>query len=185
MAPAKSPKPGELRPLRRAEYDKLIEAGCFEGENIELLGGVLVAREHPGPYHSHLVSRLGEHLIRLHLTGARVRQQNPFAATDESEPQPDIAVVPEADYRREHPRKAWLLIEISGASVGVDRGAKARIYAQADVDEYWVVDLEKQHTDVFRGRHDGQWTSLVRVPWTDPLSPVRFPELSIRIADFG
>ena len=40
--------PERIRPLRRAEYDRLIELGCFEDEKIELLGGVLVAMSPQG-----------------------------------------------------------------------------------------------------------------------------------------
>jgi hypothetical protein len=34
----------KLRPLRRAEYDRLVGLGMLEGENLELLYGRLVRR---------------------------------------------------------------------------------------------------------------------------------------------
>jgi Uma2 family endonuclease len=177
--------PGELRPLRRAEYERLVEAGCFEDERIELLAGVLVAKEPQSAFHAELVDRLAE-TLHLHTRGrGRVRVQSPLAVTDESEPEPDIAIVPEGDYRTAHPTKAFLIIEIAGSSSNRDRTLKAAIYARGDVQEYWVVDLVRKFTDVFRSRDSAQWTSVVRVPWTDLLTPTAFPEVALRISDFS
>ncbi len=91
--------PGRIRPLRRAEYDKLIELGVFEeDEKIELLHGFLVAMSPQGTPHAAVGARLAEVLTRILGDRAHVRCQFPFAASEDSEPEPDIAVVPRADY---------------------------------------------------------------------------------------
>jgi Uma2 family endonuclease len=76
-------------------------------------------------------------------------------------------------------------VEISGSSSNRDRSIKASIYARGDVEEYWVVDLAGRFTDAFRGREVGRWTSVTRVPWTDLISPIAFPDVALRIADIG
>ena len=201
----------ELRPLTRREYDRLVEMGCFEDERIELLAGFLVAKEPQGAYHSDLLSTLADKLRDALRGRARVRVQCPFAASPESEPEPDIAVVPNGDYRGALPSKAPLVIEVAGSSSKRDRTLKAAIYARADVQEYWVVDLKGRVTHVFRDpipgirrparihgkrktsvlrlsadpRQRGTWTRATRVPWTDALSPLAFPDVVLRLADFG
>jgi hypothetical protein len=56
-----------------------------------------------------------------------VRVQQPFAANEESEPQPDLAIVPLADYETDH---AELIIEVSESSIRYDRGPKLGVYAR-------------------------------------------------------
>jgi hypothetical protein len=83
-----------VRPLRRAEFDKLVELGVFEGERIELLDGWMVRMSPIGPPHSSAVNELARLCMRHLSDVARVRIQSPFAALDVSEPEPDIAIVP-------------------------------------------------------------------------------------------
>ena len=207
-------RPDELRPLRRVEYEHLIEDGYFdEDERIELLVGLLVAKEPPSPYHSDLITRVSHALMRQLDRRAQVRVQMPFAASDDSEPEPDIAIVPYADYRRAHPSEALLLVEVAVSSSKRDRTLKAAIYAQGNVQEYWVVDVGERATFVFRGairiaaarsrarserkpkasgtlppvekKPPAVWTSTTRVPWTEALSPLAFPDVLLGIADFS
>ena len=44
--------PLTLRRWKRAEYDRLVELGVFDGEPLELIGGDLVVAEPQHPYHS-------------------------------------------------------------------------------------------------------------------------------------
>ena len=178
-------RPEDLRPLKRSEYDRLVEAGCFEDERIELLAGMLIAKEPQGAYHADLITSLAKELTLRIQDRGRVRVQSPLALGDDSEPEPDIAIVPNSDYRRDHPSEALLVIEIAGSSANRDRTLKAAIYALGDVREYWVVDLAGKFTDVFRSRESGRWTSVDRLSWTDLVSPIAFPDVVLRIADFS
>lgn len=86
--------PDRLRPLRRVEYDRLVEMGAFEGQRVELLYGMVVAMSPHGPPHDSSIEELNELLVRALAGRARVRIQFAFAASDGSEPEPDVAVVP-------------------------------------------------------------------------------------------
>lgn len=130
-----------VRPLRRVEYDLLVEQGAFdEDERIELLDGELVAMPPQKTAHARIVEALSERLMPA-LTGTvRVRVQLPFAADELSEPEPDVAAVPADAPRESHPDVALHVIEVADTSLTLDLGRKARIYAAAGVPAYWVID---------------------------------------------
>lgn len=135
--------PGSIRPLRRVEYDRMVELGMFEDEPIELLEGALVEMSPKGAPHAWLIQEINHVLTRGLPGDLRLRVGNPLAVSEWSEPEPDFAVVAVGDYRRAHPSQAVLLIEVSRSSLGKDLGVKARVYAAAGVPEYWVVDVAR------------------------------------------
>jgi Uma2 family endonuclease len=147
--------PENFRPLRRVEYDKLIELGVFGDERIELINGVLVPMSPIGPPHSNAVDLLMLLLVRALGDRARIRVQNPLAAGDISEPQPDLLVAPLADYETEHPAEAHLVIEVAESSLAYDRGTKLRLYAEQGVPEYWIVDVVARRIEVYREPSSG------------------------------
>jgi Uma2 family endonuclease len=142
--------PEKVRPLRRAEYDRLVMLGMLRGENVELLYGRLVRMSPQGQPHVFSVTRLNKLLVRALGDRAEVRVQAPFGASDVSEPEPDIAIVANGDYLDEHPRRAHLLIEVSDSSLQDDRRLKGPLYAAAGVPEYWIVDLVAGAVEVHR-----------------------------------
>jgi Uma2 family endonuclease len=130
-----------LRPLRRSEFDRLVALGVFEGEKVELIRGVMVEMSPTGLEHVFVVTRLSKLLIQALADRGQVRTQQPFAASDESEPEPDVAIVPAGDYLDDHPTAAHLLIEVADSSLRSDRTDKLRLYAESGVPEYWIVNL--------------------------------------------
>src|SRR5688572_12591292 len=120
--------PESVRPLRRCEYEQLIQSGAFEGERVELLYGVVVQMSPHGTRHDGVVQRL----TRLLLLGldprAGVRIQSAFAAASGSQPEPDVAVVAPGDYLTAHPSSAHLIIEVADSSLPIDHGLKAKLY---------------------------------------------------------
>ena len=175
-----------FRPLRRVEFHQLAELGAFEDERVELLEGVLVPMNPIGTRHSSAVDALNELLVLALAGRARVRPQNPFAASDISEPQPDLLVAPLADYRADHPAVAHLIIEVAESSLAKDRGTKARIYAQEGVAEYWIVDIAAERIEVYREPSGGGFQSVRVFEKDEAVTLLRFPDVSVRVADvFG
>lgn len=122
-----------VRPLRRREYDRLVELGLLEGERVELLYGRIVRLAPQGEDHAGSVHALTR-LLAARLAGrADLRVQLPFVAPDESEPEPDLAIVPLQDPFAGHPERAHLVVEVSATSQLADRGPKGALYAAADV----------------------------------------------------
>ena len=167
--------PEQRRPLKRVEYDKLAEIGAFGEEKIELLYGAILRKSPIGAPHSSALQRLNELLVLALHGHATIRIQSPFAASDTSEPEPDAAVVPPGRYADAHPSQAWLLVEVADSSLAVDRGVKARLYAECGIPEYWVVNLVDGLIEVH--------TSIVRGVYTRTV-PFKKGE-SIRLQQFG
>jgi Uma2 family endonuclease len=146
------------RPLRRVEYEALVEQGFLEDEGVELLEGAVVYASEEGTDHAAIIRWLLRTLFEaIPASEGEIGASNPIAATDLSEPEPDLAVFPPSGaYRSRHPTTASLLIEVSNTSLRRDLAIKARIYAQAQVPDYWVVDVVNRRVIVHRDpRPDG------------------------------
>lgn len=169
-----------IRPLKRVEFDKLVAEGCFENERVELLFGMVVQVSPPDPEHGESLVRLARMLARQLGDRAVVREQLPLAATEDSEPQPDVYVIPNGDYWHEHPSHAHLVVEVSRSSLRRDR-AKRTIYAAATVDEYWIVNHNTDSVEVYRDARDGEWQTKTTHGRGDVLSPLAFPDVKIPI----
>jgi Uma2 family endonuclease len=173
--------PESARPLKRAEYDRLVELGFFEDERIELLYGVLVQMTPQKPPHASRVQALTKLLLPPLLDRAEVRIQLSFAASDESQPEPDVAVVPPGDYRTEHPSRAWLIIEVADSARRKDREVKSRLYAECGVPEYWVVDIQERCVEVFRDPREGTYASSVVHSAGAVVALLQFPDVSVPV----
>src|SRR5437667_5768041 len=123
----------------RAEYDRLIEVGVFQpGDPVELLGGELIVSEPQSEPHYTAIGLIEDALRATLGPGWLVRSQGPIALDDESEPEPDVAVVPggRRDYSRQHPSRPVLVVEVSESSLRLDREHKGSLYARAGIEDY-------------------------------------------------
>ena len=174
--------PDRIRPLRRVEYESLVESGLLADDRVELLLGALVNVSPQGPLHADVVQRLAERLIRALPAEVSTRVQSPLALSDNSEPEPDIAVVPAADYSESHPQRALLVIEVADTSLQKDRGIKTALYAAAGIDEFWLVNLTERVVEVHRHPTAGRYAEVERVDVSGHVTPVAFPALRIPVA---
>ena len=170
------------RKIRRAEYDRMVEVGLFQHERLELIRGELVAMSPIGVKHATAVTELYRRLDRACPDGLVVRCQQPLICADESEPEPDLAVVPFDPAPTTHPTRALLVIEVADSSRGVDLHDKAALYAESEVDEYWVVDLDAGCVHVHRDRAAGRWTAITIHDADAPLTPAALPDLTVTLA---
>jgi Uma2 family endonuclease len=142
------------RRFTRAEYERLIDLGVFRpGEAIELIGGELMVGEPQGAPHYTAILKTAKALEAAFGSGWSVRTQGPIGLDDESEPEPDVAVVPGApdDYARAHPSHAVLTVEVAESSLALDRQHKGSLYARAGLPDYWVLNLIDRVLEVYRG----------------------------------
>jgi Uma2 family endonuclease len=141
------------RRFSRAEYDRLIELGVFQpGEDIELIGGELIVAEPQGAPHYTAIRKTAKALEAAFGPGWNVRMEGPIGLDDESEPEPDVAVVPGSldDYAREHPSRPVLTVEIAESSLALDRRHKGSLYARAGLADYWILNLVDRVLEVYR-----------------------------------
>ncbi|OGL09248.1 MAG: hypothetical protein A3F92_06530 [Candidatus Rokubacteria bacterium RIFCSPLOWO2_12_FULL_71_22] len=145
-------QPLKTRRWRRVEYERLVDLGIFMGERLELLGGLLVVREPQGSPHAAIVGQIGQVLRSAFGAGRHPRLQAPLALDEDSEPEPDIAVVAGTyrDYVDAHPRTAALVVEVADSSLRLDRRLKSGLYARAGIRDYWIVNLVDRVLEVHR-----------------------------------
>ncbi|SDQ48133.1 Uma2 family endonuclease [Quadrisphaera sp. DSM 44207] len=168
--------------MTRALYDALVGTGALEGEPVELLEGVLVEVVPQGPEHADVIQVLTQHLVRSLPDPWLLRVQLPLAATTASEPEPDLAVT-----RRtpgEHPSTAALVIEVAGTTQRTDLVHKPPVYAEAGVEQYWVLDLPRREVVVHTEPGEAGYATVRRLPWTAPLAALGVPvDLATLLAD--
>jgi Uma2 family endonuclease len=144
--------PLTVRRWRRIEYDRLVDLGVLQGEPLELIGGQLMVAEPQGSYHASAITRVDYALRAVLPPGWIVRLQSPVSLDDESEPEPDLVVVPgrPGDYRESHPARPVLVVEVAESSLEFDRTSKGSLYARAGVPDYWIVNLVEGVVEVYR-----------------------------------
>jgi len=146
---------GEIQTRRytRAEYEKLVDLSMLPpGEALELIGGELMNAEPQGPAHYTAIRKTARALDAAFGSGWDIRQEAPLALDEESEPEPDVAVVPGQpdDYALAHPSRAVLTVEVAESSLRVDRLHKGSLYARAGLVDYWVLNLGARVLEVYR-----------------------------------
>jgi Uma2 family endonuclease len=173
------------RRFTREEYEELVEQGYFHpGERVELIDGILYEMPPQSSFHATAVLGTNEALRSVFSDGYHVRSQFPLALGLDSEPEPDIAVVPGhfKDYVRAHPTTAILIIEVADSSLMKDRKLKASLYARAEILEYWILNLVHWYLEVYQEPKDGVYTSHTILRAGDSVSPLSRPEVSIPVA---
>jgi len=182
----------KTRRWTRAEYDRLVELGVFEGERLELLDGLLAVREPQGSRHSAGIRRVVAALRRALGEAWQIDSQLPIALDDDSEPEPDVSVVPRdaAAYRDAHPSRPALIVEVAESSYRIDHGYKASLYARAGVPEYWIIDVVRETVEVHRtpeasseAIHGWRYGSIDTLRPPSTIAPLIVPDVSIVVAD--
>jgi Uma2 family endonuclease len=135
------------------EYHEMIRAGILiDGDPVELLDGWLVTKMTKKPPHSVATRRVRHALERIIPQGWFVDSQEAITLAT-SEPEPDAAVVrgDDGDYVDHHPgpKDVALVVEVADVSLKRDRTLKKRLYAQAGIPAYWIVNLVERCVEVF------------------------------------
>lgn len=175
--------PEKLRPLKRSEYERLVAMGAFEDERVELLYGTLVAMSPQDPGHTSVIGHLTMLLVPALVGRALVRVQSPIVASDESEPEPDLAVVPIGSYREAHPEHAHLVIEVALSSAKKDRVVKAPLYARSGFREYWLIDIAASRIEVYREAHADGYRRMTSHGLGESICIDAFPDVAVRVSD--
>lgn len=178
--------------MTRARYDRLVDVGIFGPEDrVELLDGLLVAREPQGERHATVVGLVRAALERAFGRRYHIREEKPVALDERSEPEPDIVVVPGGlrDYLTAHPSRPVLIVEVAETSLKLDRLRKGGLYARAGIAEYWIVNLVDEVLEVYRdpvrapsGGSDGKYDSVRLLRRNAVVTPLAAPRARIRVA---
>lgn len=175
-------EPELFRPLKRSEYDRLVELGVFDDERVELIQGVLVKIPPQEAPHASTVQRLNELLMERRQGRFTLRIQLPLALSEDTEPEPDVAAVPLGGYATEHPHTALLIIEVADSTLKKDRG-KAAVYASAGIAEYWIVNLGARSVEAYSSPEGDRYAEVRTLRTGDTLRPRALPDVSIAVAE--
>ncbi len=168
------------------DYHQMIAAGILEDRLVELLNGEIVEMSPEGEPHAYYSNETANYLRKLLGDSVAIREAKPITIPESnSEPEPDIAIVRPLGraYLQHHPypEDIFWLIEFSDSSLKKDLEAKAKIYAQASIPEYWVVNLKEMQLVVMRSPVNGEYQSQVTMK-QGTISPLAFPDIAIAIS---
>ena len=172
-----------IRPLRRVEYDQLVALGVFQDERVELLDGALYAMSPIGIPHNFAVQELTELLILALHGRAKVRPQMSFAASELSEPEPDLTITPLVPWDTEQANQAYLIIEVAESSLAIDRGRKRRLYASCGVPEYWIVNLPERCIEVYTAPVGNAYSHVEKYGPGQAIRLGAFNDVEVRVSD--
>lgn len=165
------------------DYHLMIEVGILRGRHVELLAGEIVEMSPAAPIHYSTAKRGAKYLEELLLGKADVRFNGPITLVD-SEPEPDIAIVrlPESTYidRHPEPKDIFWVVEVARTSLKKDLELKASIYAAAEIQEYWVLNLSAKQIVVFQNPQNGSYTKGQSIE-EGTFTPLAFLDVKVSI----
>lgn len=168
------------------EFHRMVASGIIdEDEHVELIEGVLVAMTPQSAPHARVIHRLNFHFARTLPEHLRVTIQSPLTLGDWSEPEPDFAVVTREEAEREdsHPTSALLVVEVARSTLRKDR-AKAALYAEHGIPEYWIVNEADGCIEVRRDPDPAAkvYRSVFTVRAGERLQPASVPAPEVDVA---
>ncbi len=168
-----------------AEYHQMIETGLLDDKRVELIRGEIVEMAPEGEPHAYFSTESGHYLSRLLGDRALVRPAKPITLPNQSEPEPDVAIVKPLgqEYLNHHPypEDIFWVIEYSNSSLEKDLNLKSKVYAEVNIAEYWVINLRNQSLIVFRNPQAGGYASQTSYT-TGTLTALAFPDVPISVS---
>lgn len=154
-------------------------------ERVELIRGRIL--EMRPKTRAHVIGvYLVEEPLRTALSGrASVFMYAPLRLESlDSDPEPDVTVYsnPDAEAYGTDATEPMLVVEVADSSLAYDLGDKAKLYAEAGIPEYWVLNLVDRVLVVFRDPRAGRFES--RSEWAAGacVAPKAWPDVSVDVA---
>ncbi|MEO1211690.1 MAG: Uma2 family endonuclease [Cyanobacteria bacterium J06638_20] len=184
-----SPKlePNLLKRWTVQDYHRMSEVGILPpGERTELLSGYITLIAAKGTPHVMALRLLATTLDTLLANEpVFVITQDPIQLDDCSEPEPDLAIVQGTiqDYAEHHPRpdQVCLVVEVADSTLKQDCEVKDKLYAQAGIADYWVLDLNNRQLHIYREPTSTGYTRHLILAEPHQASPSAFPKLTLAL----
>jgi Uma2 family endonuclease len=176
------------RPISVRDYHLMFEAGMFApDERVELVRGDLIRVPPMGRPHQSAINRLNRLLTERFNGRAVVQVQCPVVVSDDSEPEPEFALLrwDPTGYEAATPTPAdtYLLIEVSASSRAFDRRVKVPLYAETGVPDVWIVDVVDSLLRVYRDLKDGRYATTAVLRRGDVVACAAFPDDPIPVSE--
>ena len=176
-------------PVRLTADDFLLlaDAGAFQNyAHTELVEGVIVSVNSQLAPHARAKSELAFRL-RLAVEALGIDLQiwieGSVRLGDENVPMPDISLcAPFAITRAPVPGVSLrLAVEVADSTVRYDLNRKAKMYARAEVPEYWVVDLPGNLLHRMTRPGSGGYAQIDQIALGDEVAALTVPDLTVAI----
>ena len=149
-------------------YHKMAELAIFqERDRVELIKGEIIEMSPVGTRHASCVNKLNQLLGKKLPQETIISVQNPIVLTNNSEPQPDLVIL---KYRPDfyanehpHPEDILLLIEVSDSSIEYDQNVKIPLYAENQISEVWLVNLNDNCVEIHQKRYQNYYQSIQKL----------------------
>lgn len=178
----------DIRRLSVSDYYRLGATGIIDrDEAVELIDGQIFKKPVKGSAHEAAITRSDRALRNVLDNRALLRFQSSVRLNDYSEPEPDIAIVrfDPLYYEAAHPqaKDVFLLIEVADSSLDRDIDFKANVYARANIEEYWVIDLVHRQLHIFRHPSNPGYQQHTILDRDRTISLLAFPDVTIAVRD--
>jgi Uma2 family endonuclease len=175
------------------QFERMDEAGIFSGVqgHVELIEGKIVHMAPASTDHGEVSGSI-HYALKSASIAAGVEKLHRFIvhATLKigkySAPEPDVLVIRAGEGEKyAQAEQAVLVVEVSISTRENDLTVKSRLYAEAGVPEYWVVEPESRKVSVLREpRSDGTWASTIVLEGDGATaSPLFAPQISIPLTE--
>lgn len=170
------------------EYYKMLEAGILsEDDRVELVEGEIVDMAPIGVPHAQCVNRLTRLFSQLLLEEVIVQVQNPIRLNQQSEVQPDLALLKLRDYSRDQqhpgPEDVLLVIEVSDTTLVADQREKVPLYARSDISEVWIVNLPQELLEIYSQPQGGAYQITKKLKRGQSLKVLSFADVQLRVEE--
>jgi Uma2 family endonuclease len=169
----------ELFRFTAERFDWLVAQGFITSEDrVELLDGQIVRKPDVNPPHLYRVKDMYDRVFSQFRERAVAICQSTIQLPKDGRPDPDVALL-RLDTPRSRlplPEDIHLLIEVADTSLGRDRDFKLPLYARDGIKEYWIVNLEQNHLEVYRDPDGDRYATSFTLRDARPAACLDFPE---------
>jgi len=170
--------------LTVAEVYAMTDAGILaEGDNFELIEGEIVplaAAKHN--VHEAMKAALTRALVMATDPETGVFVVPSVTLSETTLVEPDLAVWPRPIGTQDvRGRDLLIVIEVAVSSIAYDLKVKARLYAEAGVRDYWVVDAARRTIRVHRAPKAGLYADVEEYEAHDAVAALLLPGVVIRL----
>lgn len=170
------------------DLDRMVQRGAFvdlQPLKIELIHGELRFKNPAGPVHEGEIEYLTNwSYANTNRDEISIRVQCSINCGDHR-PEPDLVWSRKMPAKRIRPthNDVLLVIEVADSSVEQDLGEKARLYAEHEIEEYWVVDIQAEQVHVHRNPSGGLYQSIHSFDKTACITPQCQPPTTLKLAE--
>jgi len=177
-------RPIVTKKLTCQEFWDLGESGFFDGHRVILVDGEIIFMSPINFAHTMAVdAAVDQLLVWFPKTHFWIRTQVPLQLSLATDPEPDVALIPgRRPSHTAHPTTALLVVEVSDTTLSFDLGDKADLYATGNIEDYWVLDLNRRRLFVHRDPQNGIYTTITIYAETETVSPLVMPNASIAVS---